>query len=176
MVKKEDKDKSVYCGANKPSGSQRLGTMKECSEKNQIRLWGLKKTDVKSIHAAKGSNKSNAQIRKEYNKWSEQYFGYRGKLNRITKLLKMNAPHGREGRTKEETKDLEQQLENIKIKLRELVVKKPPQPKTSRQISKKSTKKTSRKVNKKSSRKMNKKSTKKSSKKSSKKTSRKTRK
>jgi hypothetical protein len=43
----------IYCGADKLKKNQRKGTIKECVEKKQIRLYGLKKVDEKMISYSK---------------------------------------------------------------------------------------------------------------------------
>lgn len=43
----------IYCGINKTPKGQRLGTMKECAEKGQIRRFGINKIDKKTLELAK---------------------------------------------------------------------------------------------------------------------------
>jgi hypothetical protein len=45
-------DKKIYCGTNKPTKNQRIGSLKECAEKKQIRYYGLKKIDKKTVDNA----------------------------------------------------------------------------------------------------------------------------
>ena len=36
---------SIYCGAKKPPKGKKYGSMSQCKERNQIRLYGLRKVD-----------------------------------------------------------------------------------------------------------------------------------
>ena len=44
---------NIYCGASSLPKNHRYGTMKECAKSGQIRYYGLKKVDPKSIKASK---------------------------------------------------------------------------------------------------------------------------
>lgn len=41
--------KKIYCGIKKPGKNQKLGSMKECAETNQIRLYGVRKIDSRLL-------------------------------------------------------------------------------------------------------------------------------
>jgi len=43
----------IYCGADKLKKNQRRGNMKECSEKKQIRYFGIYKVDPKTLKSVK---------------------------------------------------------------------------------------------------------------------------
>lgn len=47
----------IYCGIGKIPKKSRLGSMKECAEKKQIRYYGLKKVDSRLVEIAKGTKK-----------------------------------------------------------------------------------------------------------------------
>jgi hypothetical protein len=42
-------DKKIYCGTKKLTKNQRIGSLKECAEKKQIRYYGIKKIDNKTL-------------------------------------------------------------------------------------------------------------------------------
>jgi hypothetical protein len=42
-----------YCGIGKTKKGQKLGTMKECAEQNQVRLFGINKIDKRTLEAVK---------------------------------------------------------------------------------------------------------------------------
>nr|XP_047140292.1 protein TonB-like [Hydra vulgaris] len=46
----------IYCGIGKTPKSHRVGTMRECAEKGQVRLYGINKIDPKTLKLAKQKN------------------------------------------------------------------------------------------------------------------------
>jgi hypothetical protein len=57
----------VYCGIGKVPKKSRMGSMKECAEKGQIRYYGIKKIDTRVLETAKQSSsmpKRDAVIKK----------------------------------------------------------------------------------------------------------------
>ena len=47
----------IFCGIGKVPAKSRLGSMKECAEKKQIRYYGVKKVDPKILEIALGTKK-----------------------------------------------------------------------------------------------------------------------
>ena len=47
----------VFCGIGKVPPKAKLGSMKECAEKKQIRYYGVKKVDPKILEIALGNKK-----------------------------------------------------------------------------------------------------------------------
>jgi hypothetical protein len=47
---------AIFCGIGKMPKKSRRGTMRECAEKGQIRYYGIKKVDAKTIEHAKNKN------------------------------------------------------------------------------------------------------------------------
>jgi hypothetical protein len=43
----------IYCGIGKPPANKKLGTMRQCAEHGQVRLYGLKKIDPKTLEMIK---------------------------------------------------------------------------------------------------------------------------
>ena len=73
----------IYCGIGKIPSKSRLGSMKECAEKKQVKYWGVKKIDAKLLEVAKGSKKdegSRVNVLKEMAK-------YRGRVSKLKKAL-----------------------------------------------------------------------------------------
>jgi len=46
----------IYCGIGKIPKRQRRGNMKECAEKGQVRYYGIKKIDTKTLEASKNKD------------------------------------------------------------------------------------------------------------------------
>ena len=46
----------IYCGVSKIPKGQKRGSMKECAEKGQIRYYGIKKIDKKTMELAKNKD------------------------------------------------------------------------------------------------------------------------
>ncbi len=70
---------SIYCGVGKVRKNARLGTMKDCADKRQIRLYGLIKADKKILN--KGTNA--AIYKKKRLKALKIYHKYKGREKRI---------------------------------------------------------------------------------------------
>jgi len=47
---------NIYCGIGKIPKAQRRGNMRECAEKGQIRYYGIKKIDTKTLEASKNKD------------------------------------------------------------------------------------------------------------------------
>lgn len=54
--------KKVYCGTKTPPKGFKLGTMKQCKEKNQLRRYGLLKVDSRVLN----STNKKADAKKDY--------------------------------------------------------------------------------------------------------------
>jgi hypothetical protein len=46
----------IYCGIGKIPKGQKMGTMRECAEKGQVRYYGIKKIDAKTLSLAKNKD------------------------------------------------------------------------------------------------------------------------
>ena len=70
--------KKIYCGIGQIPKGARLGSMKECADRNQIRYYGIKKIDPKLVEAIQKSKEPSDrdQIFKDITK-------YKGKIKRI---------------------------------------------------------------------------------------------
>ena len=46
----------IYCGIGKIPKGQKMGTMRECAEKGQVRYYGIKKIDTKTLSIVKNKD------------------------------------------------------------------------------------------------------------------------
>lgn len=83
--------KKVYCGAKKVPKGRKQGSMKECVDSKQVRLYGLRKIDERTLKAK--------QKRKEQQKGPSKAF-------LIGQLSKFERQLAREGYSPEERKEL----------------------------------------------------------------------
>ena len=81
----------IYCGAGKVPKGKRKGTLEECIEKNQIRLYGLIQTsdrEIKDLKGTKGSLKSKHNtISKKFLKLYEQIAKYKHEVRRLEQAI-----------------------------------------------------------------------------------------
>ncbi len=47
----------IYCGIKTVPKNKKLGSMKECAEKGEVKYWGLKKIDTKILENTKSTKK-----------------------------------------------------------------------------------------------------------------------
>jgi hypothetical protein len=73
----------IYCGIGKIPKNSKLGTMKQCAEKKQIRYYGIKKIDPKTIEIAKKSSQKKRKRTTLITKIS----GLRGKIKNLKRKL-----------------------------------------------------------------------------------------
>lgn len=76
----------IYCGVGAVPKKSKLGSMKQCAEKKQIRYWGVKKIDTKMLALAQGKSKT-AKDKKTREKVMVEVSAYRGKIRNLTKKL-----------------------------------------------------------------------------------------
>ena len=102
-----------YCVIGKLPKGQRMGTMKECIEKGQVRQYGLKKVDPKLLENAKAKPaKSN-----ERGKLMEKYGILSGKIKRLKgKIADADDKKDIQKMKKEVTK-LTKDLDDVKAQL-----------------------------------------------------------
>jgi hypothetical protein len=103
---KKSSPKKIYCGTDKPSKNQRLGTLQECHELGQVRLWGLKKADLKKIQQIKKENLNNSANR---SKLIRQLGTVSGKMNYIKKNIEYQKNPEKKAQMKEDYKKLRAQ-------------------------------------------------------------------
>jgi len=108
-------DKKPKCGIKEPAKNERKGTMSECAQKKQIRLYGINKVDKKIVQKTFKKPVTVNDIAKEM-------APLRGKKNRLQRELKSGNPIDvakREER-KEELKEVKAKLKNLSAKAKEL--------------------------------------------------------
>lgn len=145
--------KQVVCGIGKIQKNQRLGSMKECADKKQIRYWGVNKVDPKILERARtGSNRGETRL-----SVLKQMMSLRGKLSRNQKLIKAEKDKKELDKLNKEKEKLEAELSVVAKKFAKFEKereknKKGGSRKSNRQ-SRKGSKRTSRKGSKRNSRK-----------------------
>lgn len=159
--------KKTYCSIGKVPKGQKLGSMKECLDKNQVRYWGVKKIDPKLLELGKKKKDSIESLEKLYIK----LVTLRGRIKGINKKLADEKDKKEKDKLNKELLDTKNELTKTSVKVKKLESQQSRN--FSRKSSRKSYKKASRKSLKRSSRKSSKRSSKKGSRKSSRKVSRK---
>ena len=53
----------IYCGIGQIPKGSRLGSMKECADKNQVKYYGIKKIDPKLVETIRGASKTSDRDR-----------------------------------------------------------------------------------------------------------------
>ncbi len=76
--------KQVYCGTKPLKANQKYGSMKECVNSAQIRLYGLNKIDSRTLNN-KTKKVSIVTLRKNRTLLMKQYASLSGKINKLKK-------------------------------------------------------------------------------------------
>ena len=79
-------EKEIYCGVSKLKPDQRHGTLEECVNANQVRLYGINAVDPKIVMLIKAGMKSSKQVNNRYNKLRLELAKLTGRINRIPKI------------------------------------------------------------------------------------------
>ena len=88
----------IFCGIGKCPKGKKVGTMKECAEANQVRLYGINKIDSRVLEASKTTKKtklSRLQLLKKY-----------AGLNGTIKKLEGDVKYSKKQEAKDEAKKL----------------------------------------------------------------------
>lgn len=92
----------IYCGIKDvPKGSKR-GNMRECADKHQVRYFGLKKIDSRSLQKIEDSN----TLREKYLSYLKIIAPLKGKLGRINRELKNPISKEKKQKMRETKKNL----------------------------------------------------------------------
>lgn len=109
MVKKQVKEHfKPYCGADEVPKGYRVGNMKECTEKKQVRLYGIKKIDKKTFQLQKKILKDKKELPETREKLLLLLAGLRGKI----RTLKVRSVQGKDKKIKDTYKKELKQAEN----------------------------------------------------------------
>jgi len=147
--------KQVVCGIGKVGKNQKLGSMKECAEKKQIRYWGVNKVDPKILELAKKGSK-RGESRKSI---ILKMVGLRGKLTKLRKEIAATKDKKEKDKLEKEKAKFEAELEVVAKKFEKIEKEKNKKGgsrksrKSSQRGSRKGSKRTSRKGSKRTSRK-----------------------
>ncbi len=139
----------IYCGIGEVPKGMKKGTMKECMELGQVRLYGLYKIDSKIV--SKKSKPSAKEKKMTKNEVKALVFKFKGRITRIEEEIKNAKPKEKtqlEKDLKEANKEKERYIMIFK-KMEDGTTMKVPIPeekKPSKKDTKKSTKKDSKKT------------------------------
>lgn len=101
---KKVKELKVFCGIIDPIPKGfRLGSMKECLDKGQVRYYGLKKIDNKVIEAANKKPETEADLQ-------VKAAGFRGKLTKLKRDLDKTNNSAERQKIKDEYEEIRKQL------------------------------------------------------------------
>lgn len=105
--------KWTYCGIGDVPTNYKIGSMKECADKGQVRRYGMYKLDPKILLGALGI-KNQKDLEKEKNKLEASLAGARGKVSRFAKFLKAETESDNSNAKK--VKELQAKLDEAKEK------------------------------------------------------------
>lgn len=80
MPASKSTEKKIVCGTKAPKPTERKGTMKECAEKRQVRLYGLYMIDPKVLE------KTTSKKTKEQQKKNDIEFAWKYNITRVMKV------------------------------------------------------------------------------------------
>jgi hypothetical protein len=101
---KKVKELKVFCGITDPIPKGfRLGSMKECLDKGQVRYYGIKKIDNKVIEAANKKPETEADLQ-------VKAAGFRGKLTKLKRDLDKTDNPAEKQKIKTEYEEIRKQL------------------------------------------------------------------
>lgn len=98
----------IYCGIDKVPAKKRLGSMKECAEKKQVKYYGIKKIDSKLLASVKKPSKKPAKTRESV---YLQFIDVKGKCKKLKNKIDKE-------KDKDEKKKMEKELNKLMIKLK----------------------------------------------------------
>jgi hypothetical protein len=154
----------AYCGIGKIPKTQKKGTMKECAEKKQVRLYGLYKIDPQLVNPkAKPSSKEKKMGKNDIR---ALIFKFKGRFQRLKAELEAAKTDKDKKRIKAEMEETKKQHNHYTMVIKKMGDKDKI---TVKMDSKKDTKKDTKKGTKKDTKKGTKKGTKKDTKKTKKK-------
>lgn len=80
--------KDIFCGVGKIPKGSKLGSMKQCADKKQIRYWGEKKVDARILESIKNPKKGSKKgSRESRDKVALQVVQLRARVNALTKKV-----------------------------------------------------------------------------------------
>ena len=161
--------KQVVCGIGKVGKNQKLGSMKECAEKKQIRYWGVNKVDPKILELAKKGSK-RGESRKSI---ILKMVGLRGKLTKLRKEIAATKDKKEKDKLEKKKAKFEAELEVVAKKFEKIEKEKNKKGGSRRSRTSRGSRKGSRRGSKKGSRRTSRKGSKRTSRKGSRRGSRK---
>lgn len=107
-----------YCGKNsKAPKGQRMGSMKECADIGQIRRYGLRQIDSRTLESITGTKGEKKYTKKDRDNMMIKYVKSSGKIKKLE--TKINDPSLK----KQEKAEIKKELENEKKNQMELIQK-----------------------------------------------------
>lgn len=138
----------AYCGVGKVPKGKRRGSMKQCAEAGQIRYYGIKKVDKRTLAGAKSGRKKKGSKEKVRG----QFVTLKVKRKKLFEAVKAEKNKKKKEKLKTEWKKVTKELEQIQKQLKKMSRgKKRSSKKRSKKRSKRRSKKRSKKKSKKRS-------------------------
>jgi hypothetical protein len=97
----------IYCGVKSVPKNKKLGTMKQCTEKKQVRYFGIKKVDMRLLKASK----TNVSDTKQRQNLKKKELLLRGKLRTLKSRLQASKNLEEKEKLREEIKLMEEKIE-----------------------------------------------------------------
>lgn len=113
------KSRSVYCGAQPLKKGQKYGSMKDCVGLNQIRLYGLKKIDSKTLQDKEKGTKKINELKKKKLLLHAQNGSLSGKLSKLNREYKEAGPNRRK-EIKDEFSKLAEEQKKVIVEIKAL--------------------------------------------------------
>lgn len=96
------KEKKIYCGLGEVPNGSRLGTVKECLAKNQVRYYGIQKVSQATIDKLEATKFEIRDLSKKRDLLFKKYSGLVGKVNGIKRQYAFAKKEDEKKRLKEE--------------------------------------------------------------------------
>jgi hypothetical protein len=111
----------IFCGIGKIPKGARRGSMKECIEKGQVRLYGLKKIDPRLIEGTKQEKKKSKKAEQNKTQIFAEISKFKVRIKKLNEKLKIEKSDTKKSKIKKDLdaakkskKDLTERYKQIK--------------------------------------------------------------
>ena len=156
---------NIFCGIGEAAKGDKLGTMKECIEKGQVRRFGIYKVDTKTLTKIKNDIAETKTIAEKIADLENQVSGLRAKHTKLSKKIKDESDAKEKALLKKQDADTIKEHNHLSDELKKLRAK-------AEKLSKRSSKRRSKRHSKRHSKRGSKRRSKRHSKRHSKRRSR----
>lgn len=109
---------NIYCGIGEVPKGKRLGSMKECAEKKQVRHYGLKKIDPLVIADTVKQSKQKKVDSSKRDKLLIKYTDLKAKLKTMTDTLKNSKEEAKKTKALKDIDKIKPQIQKIVTELK----------------------------------------------------------